>query len=578
MPHNVTPLIEAIRTATSFEEAGFVLLRQLLNFVTAELAASRFAGQGQVLRGLIHLRTEDAYRQVLVVSRLSAAADWMIERNPETMSSAKKWRWMTEHHAAVSFDLPLGKVQQHVDGKAIPLDKSPGSEAITTENPAALRAATHLFTAPLRAPGGILDGMLCIEVNCPAALGENFIWDGCSERLQMLCDVAAPYLLQLPAQTDPRLAPDRFLPVIGASMAKVVRILGVFARQEENLLIGGPTGAGKSRLARWCHEQSPRRRGHFEAIDLSNVPETLQMGELCGWKKGAFTDAQQDTPGAISRAEGGTLFIDEVDKLSLKAQAGLLHILEERKYRALGERGNEREANTRFLIGTNADLQQAVRAGRFREDLYYRINVLPVKVPPLCERRDEIVPWARFMLQRRHGKSAGAVSLATDAERLLSEQPWPGNLRQLDNIIRRAYALLLLEERRAGSGLTLTLQHVERALQWEVWPLRARSLPDLLTDAAESFVRVAQQRPLDLDLADAFRGFVLTAAIQQLGNREAAFRLLGKEQLVKSRNHQKVLKRELERTTTLFEAIGEPPSLSLDRAEKDNDVGAGEES
>lgn len=574
-------LLEAVRAATSFDEAGLALLRRVLSLVSEELAASRFAGQGQVLRGLIHLRTEDAYRQVLVVSRPSGTGDWMIERNPAVTPSAKKWRWMIEHQAPGSFDLPVGSALPQGDGQESPLAQRLPDRPLTAEASAdgrPLRGATHLFTAPIRAPGGVLDGMVCIEVHCPAALGESFIWERCTERVQVCCDLCAPYLLQLPGHAARGVAPDRFLPVLGASMLKVVTILRVFARQEETLLIGGPTGAGKSRLARWCHEQSPRRGGRFEMVDLSNVPETLQMAELCGWKKGAFTDAQQDTPGALSRAEGGTLFIDEIDKLSLKAQAGLLHVLEERRYRPLGERGAEREANIRFLIGSNADLLGAVRDGRFREDLFYRINVLPVKLPPLGERRDEIVPWARYMLHRRHGQSAGRAELTKDAESLLVEQPWPGNLRQLDNIIRRAYALCLLEDPNPSLGLTLTRQHIERSLQWEVWPLRPRRLSDLLMDAAESFVRAAQQRPLDLDLADAYRGFILIAAIQRLGDREAAFRLLGKEQLVRSRNHQKVLKRELERTKQLLAALGEPSNLSLDRVEQGDDSGTGESS
>ena len=118
----------------------------------------------------------------------------------------------------------------------------------------------------------------------------------------------------------------------------------------------------------------------------------------------------------------------------------------------------------------------------------------------------------------------------------------------------------------------LNQRHVERALQWEIWPLRPRPLPDLLMEAAEAFVRAAQLRTLDLDMADAFRGFVLAAAVQRLGDRDAAFRLLGKEQMVRNRNHHKVLKREIERTISLFETLGETPQLILDRLEKDEEL------
>lgn len=574
--NDISILVQAFRASKSFDQVGLVLLRFMLELVTRELASSGYAGQAQGLRGLIHLRTEDTYRQVLAVSQSSSNGDWMIEQHPTTVSSARKWRWVAEHQSAISVDLPLGKLQHYSDNKSSPIERNVGTGllggSIKPDVSAAPLEATHLFSAPLRAPGGVLDGMACIEVTCAAALGKEFIWERCTERLQLCCDLASPYLLQLPGQAATTGKPDEFLPVIGSSMVQVVQILRVFAWQDETLLIGGQTGVGKSRLAHWCHQQSPRKRSRFETIDLTNVPENLQMAELCGWKKGAFTDAMQDTPGALSRAEGGTLFIDEIDKLSLKAQAGLLRILEERRYRPLGERRGEHQANVRFVIGTNADLHRAVQAGRFREDLYYRINVLPVKIPPLCERRDEIIPWARYMAQRRHGKTAGTVSIAAEAEQLLQEQPWPGNLRQLDNIIRRAYALALLEERSGSAGVMLNQRHVERALQWEIWPLRPRPLPDLLMEAAEAFVRAAQLRTLDLDMADAFRGFVLAAAVQRLGDRDAAFRLLGKEQMVRNRNHHKVLKREIERTISLFETLGETPQLILDRLERDEEL------
>src|SRR5262249_7450564 len=151
--------------------------------------------------------------------------------------------------------------------------------------------------------------------------------------------------------------------------------------------------------------------------------------ELFGWRKGAFTGALKDNPGALGRAEGGTLFIDEVDKLSLRAQTGLLHVLEERMYRPLGDPGSERPANVRFIAGTNANLSQAVKEGRLREDLYYRINVLPVQLPPLAERRDEVAAWAIFMARRRHEESyaGGQAELSQGAIAVLIAEPWPGN-------------------------------------------------------------------------------------------------------------------------------------------------------
>src|SRR4051812_41931635 len=146
----------------------------------------------------------------------------------------------------------------------------------------------------------------------------------------------------------------------------------------------------------------------FEVLDILGVPEDLQMAELFGWKRGAFTGAVKDNPGAISRAEKGTLFLDEIDKLSMRAQAGLLRFIEERLYRMLGDdTSTTRRADVQLLVGPNADLKAAVRSGRFREDLYYRVNVLPVRLPPLAERLDELPKWAGYMLSRCHAESGG---------------------------------------------------------------------------------------------------------------------------------------------------------------------------
>src|SRR5206468_257763 len=136
----------------------------------------------------------------------------------------------------------------------------------------------------------------------------------------------------------PARSTDPLLPVVGPSMEGLINLLRVFSRQEETVLISGPTGTGKSRLARWCHAQSPRRERTFETVDLQTVPVDIQMAALFGWRKGAFTGAVGDQAGWVEQADGGTLFLDEVDKLSLSAQAGLLQLLEERRYRVLGDR------------------------------------------------------------------------------------------------------------------------------------------------------------------------------------------------------------------------------------------------
>jgi DNA-binding NtrC family response regulator len=255
------------------------------------------------------------------------------------------------------------------------------------------------------------------------------------------------------------------------------------------------------------------------------------------------------------------LFIDEIDKLSLKAQAGLLQVLEERRYRQLGDNASDLRADVRFIVSTNVDLHAAVLDGRFREDLYYRINVLPVRLHSLEERLDELPGWAEHLFLRRHeeGGSGGTPSITKEAMDLLLRTPWPGNLRQLDNIVRRAYAIMLADRGDAASPATLSRRHVEHALGYETRPDALR-LVSSLWRVARTFVDEVERRELStarlsFDLADAFRGLVLCAAIERRRDRDAAFMLLDQASLLRSRNHHRVLKRELERVRALIEAV-----------------------
>ena len=427
------------------------------------------------------------------------------------------------------------------------------------------RDCSHVCLFPMRRPGGGIDGAVAIELECEAAIGQQFVLSGAESELQTIVDVAAPFLLSLPLE-GVELGGDPLLPVVGASMAPLIRTLRVFARQRETVLLGGPTGVGKSRLARWCHAQSPRRDKPFVVVDLQTMPEDSQLGELFGWKRGAFTSAVKDNPGLVARAEGGTLFLDEIDKLSMRAQAGLLALLEERSYAPLGDSARSRSADVRFLVGSNVDLLAAVREGRFREDLYYRVHVLPLRVPALRERVDEIPAWATYMLERRdleHGGERRTV-LAADACSTLQGLPWPGNLRQLDNVVRRAASHALVDQGERASKLVVRKRHVEAALSVE----RADdhgALPRALQLAARAFLdalerRDHRERPWDHEGAgELFRGFVVLEAYLRSGDPAQVFRMLGRESLVRHRNHLKALRRELSRVTALYAELDHKP-------------------
>jgi DNA-binding NtrC family response regulator len=551
--------IAKLRESKHFEDAASVIMHEALGLAAVALKASSFAKTGRILRGMVHLRPADGYQRLVVVDALPPKVG---ETPSMHLPSATAWRWVVQRVCPVAIDVPIGRVCALSNGTLEVLADASLSTSETVQR-LTNREATHLIAIPIRSMRGVVEGMATIEMGCPLAVGDDFIVAPVGEDVQMFVDIAAPYLVGLPLRPMSKCPTDDLLPVVGPSMAPIIEMLRVFAQQEETLLIGGPTGAGKSRLAQWCHAQSARKKGPFEILDLITVPEDLQMAELCGWRKGAFTGAVRDAPGAVSRATSGTLFIDEIDKLSLKAQAGLLQLLESRKYRTLGDTGREQHADVRFIVGSNANLLELVAQGRFREDLYYRINVLPVKMPSLDERRDEIAEWAYFMAARRHRESIadGQIRIAAGVDRLLSERTWPGNLRQLDNVVRRAYALALMNHSPGSHEIALEERHFLRALSYESGGAK-RSLFDCMQATAVAFVEEAERQEergvcLDLDHGEALRGFIVGTAVERTGSREHAFRMLGKAQQVQNRNHHKMLRREIDKVEALCKAVGE---------------------
>lgn len=205
------------------------------------------------------------------------------------------------------------------------------------------------------------------------------------------------------------------------------------ARSEVPVLITGPNGAGKEGIAAIVHANSPVRSGPFVAVNCGALPADLIEAELFGAEAGAYTGANRAREGRFEMAHNGTLFLDEIGNLSLPGQAKLLRVLETGEFERLGS-GRPRRAKVRVVSATNADLPAMIREGRFREDLYYRLNVIEVKLPPLAERSDDILPLAEHFL-------AGDARLSDEAAERLLSYPWPGNVRELKNAIERARLL-----------------------------------------------------------------------------------------------------------------------------------------
>jgi sigma-54 dependent transcriptional regulator len=280
---------------------------------------------------------------------------------------------------------------------------------------------------------------------------------------------------------------------------ELLRLIERIAPSQATVLVTGETGTGKEIVARHIHELSARRAGPFVAVNCGAFSETLVESELFGHEKGAFTGATATRAGWFEAAQGGTLFLDEIGDLPAPVQVKLLRVLQEREVVRLGSRIPQ-AIDVRLVAATNVDLSEAVSAGRFREDLFYRLNVAAVALPPLRERPGDILPLARYFLdlyRQRLGLSNGTLS--ADAERALLAHGWPGNIRELDNVIHRALLVfhgpqvgpgdLRLEsrERSAEPGIPPGKTQLEAALQ----ALFEQNLPDLYERIEQTVMREA---------------------------------------------------------------------------------------
>jgi len=234
-----------------------------------------------------------------------------------------------------------------------------------------------------------------------------------------------------------------FKGIIGKSkgVSKVIELVKKVAPLDSTILLYGETGTGKELIARTIHQNSSRAGKKFIALNCGAIPESLLESSLFGYEKGAFTGAVRTTPGYFEEANGGTLFLDEITDTSPKLQSSLLRVLQEREFFRIG--GTERiKTDFRLIAATNCDIEGMVKKGTFREDLYYRINVIPINIPPLRERKEDIRFLANHFLEKfnnKMGKRAGPFSF--EAINILEEAEWKGNVRELENTVERVVAL-----------------------------------------------------------------------------------------------------------------------------------------
>ncbi|RMF69447.1 MAG: PAS domain-containing protein [Calditrichaeota bacterium] len=233
---------------------------------------------------------------------------------------------------------------------------------------------------------------------------------------------------------------------------EILDILPNIAESESTVLIQGPSGSGKELFARAIHNLSPRRKGPFVAINCGALPDTLLESELFGYMKGAFTDARKDKPGRFALAEGGTIFLDEVESLSPATQVKLLRVLQEREYEPLGATA-PMKADVRVVAATKEDLAALVKKGSFRDDLYFRLNVVKLQLPRLVERRDDIPMLVNHFIEKfNHKMGRHIVRISDEALSILMHYDFPGNIRELENIVEHAFVMC--------SGETIEPQHL----------------------------------------------------------------------------------------------------------------------
>ena len=245
------------------------------------------------------------------------------------------------------------------------------------------------------------------------------------------------------AADQPQELPVSMANVIGQSesLVEVYRVVDRIAATDCTVLVTGESGTGKELVAKALHDASPRAQKAFVAVNCGAIPEALLESELFGHARGAFTGAHAAKQGRIALAQGGTLFLDEIGEMPMSLQVKLLRVLQAREYSPVGDT-RTLTADVRIVAATNVQLEEAVRDGRFREDLYYRLNVIHLQVPPLRERADDIPLLATYFLKRACDKTGREVQGVTRAvAELLVSYPWPGNVRELENSIERAVLL-----------------------------------------------------------------------------------------------------------------------------------------
>ncbi|WP_338723701.1 nitrogen regulation protein NR(I) [Devosia sp. XK-2] len=336
------------------------------------------------------------------------------------------WNWVSRGEG----DILITDVAMP-DGNAF--EVMPKIKKLRPELPMIVMSAQNTFMTAIRAS----------EVGAYEYLPKPFdITEVLSVVARALADAKKPTVADRKAEE-----PGEAMPLVGRStaMQDIYRALARLMQTDLTVMITGESGTGKELVARALHDFGKRRNGPFVAINMAAIPRDLIEAELFGHEKGAFTGANARSSGRFEQAEGGTLFLDEIGDMPMDAQTRLLRVLQEGEYTMVGGR-NAIKTNVRIVAATHRDLSQMIRQGLFREDLYYRLNVVPIRLPPLRERIDDITDLVQHFLRLAQREGEPSKTISPEAIRLMQNYNWPGNIRELENLVRRLSALYADEQ------------------------------------------------------------------------------------------------------------------------------------
>jgi two-component system, response regulator FlrC len=314
---------------------------------------------------------------------------------------------------------------------------------------------------------------------------------------------------------------------VDSKTKEVMEIAKRVSDSDATLLITGESGTGKEVLAQYIHQQSQRSKKPFVAINCAAIPENMLEAILFGYQKGAYTGAYKSCPGKFEQAQDGSILLDEISEMSLPLQAKLLRVLQEKEVERLGDQ-NSIELNVRVIATSNRNMRKEVTAGRFREDLFYRLNVFPINMPALRERKQDIVPIAEFLLARAATENnAPCPELTADVCETLKTYSWPGNVRELDNVMQRALILQM-----TGTVTTNEIQFEQQTYQ-EV----------NIADEMQDEIDMDTDNKLSDDLKVREQNMIIEALKETMGSRKSAAERLGisprtlRYKLAKMREH-----------------------------------------